>query len=193
MAFTIEVGQPAPDFKLPGVDGKTWTLSDFADANLVVVAFTCNHCPYVIGSEERIMLMQQDYRGKGLRLLAINSNETENHPEDSFDKMVKRAQDRGFCFPYLRDDDQSVAKAYGAIKTPQFFLLDKERIVRYTGRLDDQPRDASLASTSDLRAAIEDLLASRPVRLPVTEPMGCTIKWWGKDRKFIPGDVCDLL
>lgn len=193
MAFTIDVDKPAPDFDLPGTDGNHYMLSSFSEYPILVIAFTCNHCPYVIGSEDRIIRFVRDYQGRGVGFVAINSNETDNHPEDDFDHMVARAREKAYNFPYLRDEKQDAAKAFGAIKTPHFFVLDRERIVRYTGRMDDHPKDETQATTHELRDAVEDMLAGRPVATPVTDAVGCTIKWWGKDRKFIPNDVCDLL
>ena len=193
MGFTINVGEPAPDFSLPGVDGKQYSLASFSEATVLVVAFTCNHCPYVVGSEERIIRFVRDYQNQGVGFVAINSNETENHPDDDFEHMVARAKKIGYNFPYLRDEKQDAAKAFGAIKTPHFFVLDKDRVVRYTGRMDDHPKDEAKATTNELRDAVDDLLAGRPLAVPITEAIGCTVKWWGKDRKFIPNDVCDLL
>ena len=193
MGFTIDVGKPAPEFNLPGVDGRNWKLSDFKDKRLVVIVFSCNHCPYVVGSEDRIMKFQGDYAARGLQLLAINSNETEGHPEDSFDHMVARAKERGFNFPYLRDEDQSIAKAYGAQRTPHFFLLDENRIVRYTGRMDNNPRDEAKVETHELRDAVEDLFAGRDIAVKTTDAIGCNVKWWGKERHWMPADICDFV
>ena len=192
MGFTIDIGQPAPDFNLPGVDQKDYSLADFAEAQAVVVAFTCNHCPYVVGSEERIQAVMNDYQPRGVALVAINSNEDENHPTDSFDQMVLRAQERGFTFPYLRDATQEVAKAYGAQRTPHFFILDQDRKVVYTGRLDDNPAEAGKATTQELRDALEQLLAGQSILVPVTDPIGCNVKWWGRDAHWMPKDLSDF-
>ena len=140
MAFTLEVGKKARDFSLPGTDGKTYTLASFADVPLRVVCFTCNHCPYVVGNESREKQFVETYRGKGVGYVAINSNETELHPTDDFEHMKVRAATLGFTWPYLCDATQAAAKAYGAIKTPHFYLFDKERVLRYVGRLDNSPR-----------------------------------------------------
>jgi peroxiredoxin len=191
MPFTLAVGLKASDFELPATDGRTWRLADFREP-LLVVCFTCNHCPYVIGNESRERAFVEKYREKGLAYVAINANETRDHPTDDVEHMKQRALALHFTWPYLRDDAQSVAKAYGAIKTPHFFLFDRERVLRYVGRMDDSPRDISKAQTHELSDAVDDLLAGRPVRLPSTDPIGCTVKWWGKDGKFIPADACDL-
>src|SRR3954469_13976568 len=120
MSFTLPLGSKAPDFDLPGVDGKHYSLSNFKDAKLLVVVFSCNHCPYVVGSEERMKKFYNDYKAKGVAMIAINSNETENHPTDSFDHMVSHAKEKGITWPYVRDDSQDVAKAYGALRTPHY-------------------------------------------------------------------------
>jgi peroxiredoxin len=194
MAFTLEIGQPAPDFaNLPGVDGKEYSLQDFADAKLLVVVFSCNHCPYVIGSEDRINAFFAKYRPKGVAMIAINSNETEGHPTDSFDHMVERAREKGFKFPYVRDESQEVALAYGALRTPHFYVFDGDRKLRYTGRMDDHPRDAAKAKTHELADAVDALLQGREVPAPLTNPIGCNVKWKGKDAHWMPPQACDLV
>src|SRR5580704_18509881 len=146
MAFTLALGKKAPDFELPGTDGKTHRLADFAASPLLVVSFTCNHCPYVVGNEAREKAFALKYCPKGLAYIAINSNETQNHPTDDFAHMQQRAAALGFTWPYLRDETQSAAKAYGAIKTPHFYLFDADRTLRYVGRMDNSPRNPALAS-----------------------------------------------
>ena len=143
MAFTLELGMTAPDFDLPGVDGSRYSLASFADAPALAVVFACNHCPYVIGSEDRMNALYADYGGRGMALVSINSNETDGHPTDSFEHMQERARDKGFQFPYLRDESQATALAYGALRTPHFYLFDGDRKLRYTGRLDDNPMDSA--------------------------------------------------
>lgn len=193
MSFTLSPGTPAPDFSLPGTDGKVHYLADFQSSPVVVVGFTCNHCPYVVGSEDRIIELARIYQPRGVAFVLISSNDAENYPEDNFEKMVQRATDKGFPFPYLYDESQQIAANYGAIKTPQFFVLDSDRIIRYLGRMDDNPKDAAAATTGELRDAIEDLLNGRAVAVPQTDPIGCTIKWRGKGHKFIPADKCDVI
>lgn len=192
MAFTLEIGKNAPDFSLPGTDGKTYSLKDFEKSRYLVIAFICNHCPSVIGIQNRLNKLNDGYSFQGVSIVGINSNATEHEPEDSFENMKNRVEEAGFQFPYLRDEDQSVAKAYGAIKTPHFFVLDQDRTVQYTGRMDDSPKDESLVKVNDLIDALSELIFGVPVTVAVTEPLGCTVKWKGKDRKFIPNDVCDL-
>jgi peroxiredoxin len=193
MAFTLSIGQDAPDFSLPGVDGKTYTLASFKDAKLLVIVFSCNHCPYVVGSEDRMIALAKDYATRGVTMVAINSNETDNHPEDSFEHMVARARDKKFPFAYLRDESQQVARAYGALRTPHFYVFDADRKLRYTGRMDDNPKDASAARTHELRDALDDLLSGKPVRVPVTNPLGCNVKWRGKPNHWLPPEACDLV
>ena len=193
MAFTLQIGQHAPDFQLPGVDGKTHSLADFGDADVLIVVFSCNHCPYVVGSEERMKQLLADYRPKDVEMVAINSNETDNHPTDDFDHMVRRAKEQGFDFAYLRDEDQSVARAYGALRTPHFFVFDRQRILRYTGRMDDNPREPGKETTRELRDALDDLLAGREVRTPMTNPIGCNVKWKNRDEHWMPAEACDLV
>ncbi len=176
-ANRLAIGAPAPDFNLPSVDGRNYFLRDFQDKKVLVVLFTCNHCPYVQAYEQRLIAIQSDFSSQGVALVAINSNETKNHPEDSFPNMVVRAKKEGFNFSYLRDETQEVADAYGAHYTPEAFLFDKERKLRFTGRIDDNWRDADKAKSHDLRDAIEALLAGNEVRLSETHAIGCTIKW----------------
>jgi peroxiredoxin len=193
MAFTLQLGQPAVDFSLPGVDGKTYSLASFKDAKILVVAFSCNHCPYVVGSEDRINRFYADYAPRGVAMVAINSNETEGHPGDSFDNMVQRAKDKAFKFTYVRDDSQQVALGYGALRTPHFYVFDKDRKLRYTGRMDDNPRNPGKETTHELRDAVDALLAGKQPQVPVTNPIGCNVKWKGKERHWMPPEACDLV
>ncbi len=193
MAFTLQLGQKAPDFKLPGTDGRDWTLRDVADAKVLIINFTCNHCPFVTGSQERVDALHAAYAPKGVAMIAINSNETVNHPDDSFDHMVDRAKKLELAYPYVRDESQDVARAYGALRTPHFYVFDAERKLRYTGRMDDNPRDASKATTHELRDALDDLLAGREVGTPLTNPIGCNVKWKDQDAHWMPAEACDLV
>jgi peroxiredoxin len=192
MAFTLEIGADAPPFELMGTDDKIHRLWDYDAAPFLVVAFTCNHCPYVIGNESRERAFADKYTKQGMVYVAINSNDTKDYPTDDFPHMKQRAADLKFTWDYLHDSTQEVAKKYGAIKTPHFFLFDSDRKLRYVGRMDDSPRDITKATTHELADAMDDLLAMRAVRVPATEAIGCTVKWKGKPPKFIPTDVCDL-
>lgn len=193
MAFTLEIGQPAIDFDLPGTDGRNYSLKSFKNARILVVVFSANHCPYVVGSEDRIIRFCKDYAPHGVAMVAINSNETQNHPTDSFEHMVQRAKERNFPFPYVRDESQDVARAYGALRTPHFYVFDHDRILRYTGRLDDSPRQPGTEKTHELRDAVDDLLAGREVRVPLTNPIGCNVKWKGQEEHWMPAEACDLV
>jgi len=197
MAFTLAIGQPAPDFDLPGVDGRNQRLSDFDGCRLLVVVFSCNHCPYVVGSEERMIKFALTYAPKGVAFVAVNSNETENHPTDSFEHMVERAREKNFPFPYLRDETQEIALAYGALRTPHYFVFDKDesgrRRLRYTGRMDDNPRTPGAQKTHELADAVDALLAGRRPPVEVTNPIGCNVKWKGKPAKWMPPEACDLV
>jgi peroxiredoxin len=193
MAFTLQIGASAPDFNLPGVDGKNYSLASFKDARFLVVVFTCNHCPYVIGSEERQAKFYNDYASKGVALVGINSNETKDHPGDGFEQMKTRAKEKGFKWPYLRDEKQEVALAYGALRTPHYYVFDQNRKLRYTGRMDDNPRTPGAEKTRELRDAMDALLAGKEPAVPVTNPIGCNVKWWGKENHWMPPEACDLV
>jgi peroxiredoxin len=173
----LPLGSPAIDFDLMGVDGKKRSLASFSDKKVLVVVFTCNHCPYAKAYEDRLVGIQRDYAAKGVQLVAINPNDDKSYPEDSFPEMVKRAKEKGFNFPYLRDETQVVADGYGAVCTPHVFVFDQSRRLRYRGRIDDS-RDPTTVKSPDLRNALDDLLASREVRVPDMKPFGCSIKWY---------------
>ena len=174
---TLELGARAPDFDLPGVDGKRYSLSAFKDKPVLVVVFWCNHCPYVKAYEDRAVALQRDYLTKGAQLVAINSNDDKAYPEDGFPEMVKRSKEKGFNFPYLRDESQKVVEAFGGVCTPHVFAFDSGRVLRYRGRIDDS-KDPSKVTTHDLRNALDDMLAGESVRVPDTKPFGCSIKWY---------------
>jgi len=193
MAFTLQIGHQAPDFNLPGADGKNYSLANFKDAKLLVVVFSCNHCPYVVGSEERMIRFANDYKSKGLVMVAINSNETKEHPGDSFDNMVTRAKEKKFPFAYLRDESQEVALKYGALRTPHFYVFDAQRKLRYTGRMDDNPKMEALAKTHELRDAVDAILAGKKPPIEQTNHLGCNVKWQDKPNHWMPPEACDLV
>ena len=194
MAFTLQIGEAAPKFSnLPGVDGRDYSLADFQDAKILIVMFSSNHCPYVIGSEDRMNALYADYAPKGVEMIAINSNETENHPTDSFEHMAERAREKGFGFPYVRDESQAVALAYGALRTPHYYVFDADRKLRYTGRMDDNPRTAGQETTHELRDALDALLDSAEPPLAVTNPIGCNVKWKNQEEHWMPPEACDLV
>ena len=173
----LAIGQRAPDFSLPGIDGHDKTLQAFKDKAALVVVFTCNHCPYAQAYEDRLVAIQRDYAGKGVQLIAINSNDAAGYPEDSFDNMVRRAQKKQFNFPYLRDEPQRAARSYGAEYTPEAFVFNAKLELCYVGRVDDNWQHPEKARSHDLRGAIDAVLAGAPVENPVTHAIGCTIKW----------------
>jgi len=192
MAFTLEIGAVAPEFTLPATDGKTYSLSDFNEDYLVIF-FTCNHCPYVIGSDEVTRATAEKFADKGVRFVGINSNSANTYETDDFPHMVKRMEEHGFPWVYLRDESQEVAMDYGALRTPHFFVFDRERKLRYTGRGVDQPRDASRITVNDLDRVLDELTSGKPVSVSVTNPIGCNVKWEGKDKHWMPAEACDLV
>lgn len=191
MAFTLQIGDSAPGFTLPATDGNSYSISDFQEDYLVVF-FTCNHCPYVINSDEVTRSTVDKYSSKGVKFVGVNSNSARTYQEDDFPHMVKRMEEYDFPWLYLHDESQQVALAYGALRTPHFYLFDKDRKLVYTGRGVDQPRDPSRISVNDLERALDDLISGRPVSLPLTNPIGCNVKWDGKEKHWMPADACDL-
>ncbi len=193
MAFTLQLGEQAPDFSLPATDGKTYGLADFAGADVLVVFFTCNHCPYVIGSDENTRATADKFKDRGVAFVGINSNSVSTYAEDSFDHMVERMNQHQFPWVYAYDESQNVARDYGALRTPHFYVFDKDRKLVYTGRGIDNPRNGEQATVNDLDNALEDVLADRPVQNPLTNPIGCNVKWDGEDAHWMPVDACDLV
>jgi peroxiredoxin len=175
--FRLHTGDRAPPFALPGTDGRTWRLEDLADAPWLLVVFHCNHCPYAQAWEGRLIELQKEYAARGLRTVLINSNETEHHPEDRFEKMAERAREKGYPFPYLRDESQDVARAYGALVTPHPMLFDRERRLVYQGRIDDNHERPDRVRHRYLRDAIEASLAGRRPEPAELSVLGCSVKW----------------
>ena len=193
MPFTLPLGAHAPDFKLPATDGKTYALSDFSYADVLVIFFTCNHCPYVIGSDEVTRKTVEHFKNKGVAFVGINSNSKHSYPEDSFEKMVERMNLHHFPWVYLYDESQDIALKYGATKTPHFYVFDKDRNLIYCGRGVDFPRDTSKMTINNLEKGIEEHLAGKTISISLTNPIGCNIKWEGKDKHWMPDDACDLV
>jgi len=193
MAFTLQLGDTAPDFKLPATDGKTYQLSDFKDSKVLVVFFTCNHCPYVLGSDEITRQTANKFASLGVKFVGINANSKVTHPEDDFDHMVSRMAEKKFPWVYLYDEPQDVALAYGALRTPHFYVFDKNRKLIYTGRGVDNPRETFKMKVNNLERALEEHLAGKPVSEPLTNPIGCNVKWEGKDAHWMPAEACDLV
>ena len=192
MSFTLQLGEKAPNFELPATDSKTYKLSDFSEETLVVF-FTCNHCPYVVGSDEVTRKTVEKYAGKGVKFVGINSNSVATNATDSFEHMVKRMEEHKFPWVYLRDESQEVAVAYGAMRTPHFYVFDAERKLVYTGRAVDNPRETDKMTVNDLENALDEHVSGKPITTPLTNPLGCNVKWEGKDAHWMPPDACDLV
>ena len=193
MAFTLEIGQKAPGFRLPATDGNTYSLSDFNDAETLVIFFTCNHCPYVLGSDELTRETANKFAPKGVKFVAINSNSKNTYPEDDFDHMVERMNEKKFPWNYLYDESQDVALAYGALRTPHFYVFNKNRELVYTGRAVNNPRDTSRVTVFDLEQALGEITSGKEVSVKTTNPIGCNVKWDGKDKHWMPAEACDLV
>ncbi len=185
---TLEIGQPAADYELPGVDGKTYRLDDFKTAKVLVVIFTCNHCPTAQAYEDRIIKLHKDYKDRGVAMVAISPNDPKavrldelgySDLGDSLEEMKIRAKDKGFTFPYLYDGDtQKVSAAYGVLATPHVFIFDNDRKLRYAGRVDNS--DIGEVTSNDAHNAIDALLAGKPVPVRQTRVFGCSTKWSDK-------------
>lgn len=193
MPFTLSLHSQAPNFHLKATDGNTYSLDDFQAAQVLVIFFTCNHCPYVIGSDESTRSIAEKFQDKNVAFVAINSNSQEAYPEDSFENMTKRMEELQFPWKYLHDKSQTIAQAYGALRTPHFFVFDQSRKLIYCGRSVDNPRDASQASSFDLETALEEHLSGKEISFPLTNPIGCNVKWSGKPAKWMPDEACDLV
>ncbi len=174
-----QVGDKAEDFKLMNIDGKELSMSDFKDAKGFIVIFTCNHCPYSVLYEDRIISLDKKYKEKGYPVIAINPNDPEIVPEDSFEYMKKRASEKGFTFPYLLDEGQTIFPKYGAVRTPHVFILKKEGkdiIVKYIGAIDDHAKNENEVTQHYVKDVIEALLENREPRVSFTKAIGCSIK-----------------
>jgi peroxiredoxin len=171
-------GDSLIDFTLPATDGNTYNASEIAQkSKALAVVFTCNHCPYARAWEDRINQIARDYAGQGVSLLAINANDATKYPGDSFEQMVKRATEKQFVFPYLQDESQVVAHAYGAERTPEFFIFDAAGKLRYHGSPDDNFEEEQAVKHSYVREALDAILADQEIAIPETRVLGCTIKW----------------
>lgn len=172
------LGTKAPSFSLPGTDGRTHSLQEFAGKKALLVMFICNHCPYVKHVAEELARLGRDYQAKGAGIVAISSNSVESHPADGPEKMKEEALLRGYSFPYLYDESQSVAKAYNAACTPDFFLFDAQQKLVYRGQLDSsRPGNKEPVTGADLRAALDATLAGQPASATQRPSVGCNIKW----------------
>jgi peroxiredoxin len=187
------IGGDAIDFRLPATNGKTYQLSDFDDAEVLVIFFTCNHCPYVIGSDEVTRATAEKFLDRGVRFVGINSNSKKTYQEDDFEHMVSRMEKYQFPWIYLYDESQEIALAYGALRTPHFYVFDKERKLIYTGRGVDNPRETDKMTENDLERALSEHLEGLTISVPKTNPIGCNVKWEGKDAHWMPPEACDLV
>jgi len=175
--MSLSIGATAPPFSLPAVDGHTYTYDDVKGARGTVILFWCNHCPFVQGSEARLVRIVSEYADQGVGFAAINANNPATHVEDDFPHMVERAKTQGYNFAYLQDESQDVARSYGAQRTPEAFLFDADGALRYHGRIDNNPQDERAANAHDLRSALDAVLAGQTPDPAETGPIGCTIKW----------------
>lgn len=193
MAFTLEIGSKAIDFNLPATDGKKYSLQSFSNSKFLVVFFTCNHCPYVINSDEITRKTVEKYQPLGVTFVGINSNSKNTYPEDSFEGMVERMKKYKFPWKYLHDEMQEVALAYGALRTPHFYVFNEERKLVYTGRAVDNPRNPSEIKVNDLDRTLRELTTGKTISVQVSNPIGCNVKWEGKEKHWMPADACDLV
>ena len=180
-----KLGQQAQSFQLPGVDGRVYSLNDFSGAKVLVIVFMCNHCPYVIATRSRINQLAKDYAAQGVSFVGISSNDAERYPSDGFEEMKTLAQKEGFAFPYLYDETQEVAKAYGAVCTPEFYAYspesvnnqDRKWILKYLGRLDDSWKDEKAVTRRELAEALDQILKGENPSADQKPALGCSIKW----------------
>lgn len=172
-----ELGSLLPDFKLPGIDGKKYSSADFKKSKALVLMFICNHCPYVKAIEDRLIELGNDLKSLDAAVVAICSNDSTDHPEDNFENLKKRALEKNYSFVYLHDEDQTVAKAFGAVCTPDFFVYDGDMKLSYRGRLDDSWKEASKVKNRELYSAVKNILAHKPASEKQIPSMGCNIKW----------------
>ncbi len=193
MPFTLPIGSKAPDFRLLATDKQYYSLDSFSESKFLVIFFTCNHCPYVIGSDEHTRELAEAFSSQQVSFVAINSNSPNTYAEDSYDHMVERMQEQHFPWTYLHDASQEVAKSYGALRTPHFYLFDEERKLRYTGRSIDNPKNPRLATDESLRRALKEITSGSPISIPLTNPIGCNVKWEGKEKHWMPPEACDLV
>ena len=171
------IGDTARDFKLKNVDGNAYALADVKDTKGYIVVFTCNHCPYAIAYEDRIIALHNKYAPLGYPVVAINPNDKTVQPDDSFDKMIERAKEKNFPFLYLYDETQEIARTYGAMRTPHVYLLDANRKVQYIGAIDDNHEDPESVKDKYLENAVDALREGREITVKETKALGCTIKW----------------
>ena len=193
MSYTLQIGIKAPDFRLKGTDSIWYTLADFNRHKFLVLFFSCNHCPYVLGSDEVTREAALKYKPKGVGFAAINSNSANTYREDDFDHMIKRMEQYSFPWVYLHDETQEVARKYGALRTPHFFVFDDSRHLVYTGRGLDNPREGARSTVNDLDRVLNELTSGKEISVKITNPIGCNVKWEGQDRHWMPEEARDLI
>ena len=193
MAFTLEIGSNAIGFNLPATNGNSYTLDSFKDSKFLVIFFTCNHCPYVINSDEVTRKTVERFSLLGVEFVGINSNSKNTYEEDDFKHMVLRMKEHNFPWKYLYDESQEIALAYGALRTPHFYVFDEKRKLVYTGRAVDNPRESLKIAVNDLERTLEELTSGNEISVSVTNPIGCNVKWEGQHKHWMPVDACDLV
>ena len=192
MSFTLQLGQKAPEFNLISTSNENVSISSF-DSKFLVIFFTCNHCPYVTGSDEITRQTANKFKDKDVSFIAINSNSANTYQEDSFENMVLRMEEYNFPWVYLHDADQEIAMKYGALKTPHFYVFNEQRKLIYTGRGVDSPLDANKIKINNLELVLDELTSNTLISIPITNPIGCSVKWEGKDSHWMPPEACDLV
>ena len=192
MSFTLQLGQKAPEFNLISTSYENVCLSSF-DSKFLVIFFTCNHCPYVTGSDEVTRQTANKFKDKDVSFIAINSNSANTYQEDSFENMILRMEEYEFPWVYLHDADQEIALKYGALKTPHFYVFNEQRELIYTGRGVDSPLDANKIKINNLELVLDELTSNTLISIPITNPIGCSVKWEGKDSHWMPPEACDLI
>ena len=192
MSFTLRLGQKAPEFNLISTSKEKVSISSF-DSKFLVIFFTCNHCPYVTGSDEVTRQTANKFKDKDVSFVAINSNSANTYQEDSFENMVLRMEEYNFPWVYLHDADQEIALKYGALKTPHFYVFNEQRELVYTGRGVDSPLDANKIKINNLELVLDELTSNTLISIPITNPIGCSVKWEGKDSHWMPPEACDLI
>ena len=192
MSFTLQLGQKAPEFNLISTSKEKVSITSF-DSKFLVIFFTCNHCPYVTGSDEVTRQTANKFRNKDVSFIAINSNSANMYQEDSFENMVLRMEEYNFPWVYLHDADQEIALKYGALKTPHFYVFNEQRELVYTGRGVDSPLDANKIKINNLELVLDELTSNTLISIPITNPIGCSVKWEGKDSHWMPPEACDLI
>lgn len=193
MAFTLPLGSKLPHFCLATTEGTLVSDETLRSFPILVIFFTCNHCPYVIGSDELTRRTALHFQKEGVQFVGINSNTPELYEEDSFYHMVERMQHNQFPWIYAYDPTQEVAKLFGPLKTPHFFVFDYARELVYCGRAIDSPMDPLKVTKHDLEEALQALVNKKSIATPLTNPIGCTIKWKGHDAHWVPPEACDLV